>query len=60
MSKQQKDPPCKVCGKTTGHECGRLVCGNRKQETAGPPPGHRYTDGTVPMRRSPGDGLGRA
>ena len=27
---------CPTCGKRTGHECGRVECGNRRTLTAGP------------------------
>lgn len=47
-------PPCKVCGKKTQVECAHVECPNRKQQTAGPPPGMSYLSGKVPKRRSNG------
>lgn len=34
MEDPKKQHRCKVCEKRTREECGRVVCGNRRRETA--------------------------
>lgn len=44
---------CRICGRSSHHECGRLECGNRVTLTANSP---RRGDGAVTPRFDNADG----
>jgi len=52
VSEPKKPQRCDGCSKKTKHECGRVVCGNRKPLTAAPPDGTPAGGGKTPKRRS--------
>lgn len=52
MSKKLPVEPCPLCQRKADGDCSHVDCPRRKPETAQPPPGRWYTNGTVPMRRS--------